>query len=152
MSIHTIDQQTIVTMWEATQGRFHEMVKQLKDEQLALAIGPASVGHMIRHSAEVEYVYAQWVFGKEKPEGLEYHTLRGPGNSSVPFTSVEELVELLTASSAVIVQCIKELPAEKWLEDVKTPRGTFTPLDAISQLLYHTGIHAGQISLMLKHA
>lgn len=144
--------ETIIAMWESTQGRFHKMVKELPQEALTLAIGPASVGYMIRHSAEVEFVYAEWVFGKQKPEGLDYCTLRGPANTDADFTNLEELIGLITASNAVIIDAMKSLPQEDWTKEVKTPRGTFTPLDAISQLLYHTGIHAGQISLMQKHA
>lgn len=144
--------ETIVAMWESTQGRFHKMVKELPEEALTLSIGPSSIGYMIRHSAEVEYVYAEWVFGKQKPEGLEYLTLRGPSNSGAQFTNLSELVALLEASHAVVIEAIKSLPEDEWTKEVKTPRGTFSPLDAIAQLQYHTGIHAGQISLMQKHA
>jgi uncharacterized damage-inducible protein DinB len=147
-----MDSATVLAMWESTQGRFHKMVKELPEEALNMAIGPASIGYMIRHSAEVEYVYAEWVFGKQKPEDLEYYTLRGPAHGPAEFNNLAELVQLLEASHSVIVEAIQELPEEDWDKEVKTPRGTFTPLDAISQLLYHTGIHAGQISLMQKHA
>ena len=144
--------ETVIAMWESLQGRFHKLVKELPQEALHLAIGPASVGHMIRHSAEVEFVYAEWVFGVPKPAYLEYHTLRGPGNSVIEFNNVDELVALLEASNTMIIAAMKALPEEDWNKEVKTPRGTFSPLDAISQLMYHTGIHAGQISLMQKHA
>lgn len=147
-----MDTATVLAMWESTQGRFHKLVKELPEEALKLAIGPASIGYMIRHSAEVEYVYAEWVFGKKKPEDLQYYTLRGPAHATAEFNNLAELVQLLEASNAVIVEAIKALPQEDWSKEVKTPRGTFTPLDAISQLLYHTGIHAGQISLMQKYA
>ncbi|MFC6334000.1 DinB family protein [Paenibacillus septentrionalis] len=147
-----MDTVTIIAMWQATQARFHNMVKELPEEALSLAIGPASIGYMIRHSAEVEYVYADWVFGKSKPDALEYVTLRGPGHTTASFTNLAELVALLEASNAVIVEAIESLPAEDWTKEVKTPRGTFTPLDAIAQLMYHTGIHAGQISLIQKYA
>ena len=147
-----MDSATVLAMWESTQGRFHKMVKELPEEALKLAIGPASVGYMIRHSAEVEYVYGEWVFGKKKPENLEYCTLRGPAHAAAEFNNLAELVQLLEASNSVIIEAIRALPAEDWSKEVKTPRGTFTPLDAISQLLYHTGIHAGQISLMQKYA
>lgn len=143
---------TVIAMWQALQDRFHKLVKELPEEALQLAIGPASIGYMVRHSAEVEYVYAEWVFGKQKPEHLEYYTLRGPANTTVEFNSLPELVELLAASNAVIIEAMQNLPEDEWTKEVKTPRGTFTPLDAISQLMYHTGIHAGQISLMQKHA
>jgi len=147
-----MDTATIIAMWEMAQARFHKMIQELPEEALTQAIGPASIGYMIRHSAEVEYVYAEWVFGKEKPAELEYDTLRGPAHSKAEFTNLQELISLLKASNAAIVDAITSLPQEKWTQEVKTPRGTFSPLDAIVQLIYHTGIHAGQISLMQKHA
>lgn len=147
-----MDTATIIAMWESMQGRFHKMVKEMPQDALTAAIGPASVGYMIRHSAEVEFVYAEWVFGQQKPADLEYYTLRGPSHSTVEFTNVDELVALLEASNATIIAAMKGLPEEEWTQEVKTPRGTFSRLDAISQLMYHTGIHAGQISLMQKHA
>lgn len=143
---------TIIAMWEALQTRFHKLVKELPSEALALAIGPASVGHMIRHSAEVEFVYAEWVFGVKKPDDVEYHTLRGPSHAKIEFTELDELVALLERSNETLIGAMRSLPESDWTKEVKTPRGTFSALDAISQLMYHTGIHAGQISLMQKHA
>lgn len=147
-----MDSATILAMWKAQQERFHNMVKELPKEALSLAIGPATIGYMIRHSAEVECVYAEWVFGKQKPQGLEYCTLRGPGHANAAFEDLDHLVQLLQDSHEVIVDAIQSLPDEEWTQEVKTPRGTFTRLDAIVQLMYHTGIHAGQISLIQKHA
>lgn len=144
--------ETIIVMWEALQTRFHKLVKELPLEALTLAIGPASVGHMIRHSAEVEFVYAEWVFGVKKPEDLVYQTLRGPGHATVEFTELDELVALLERSNQMMIAAMRALPEEDWTKEVKTPRGTFSAVDAVSQLMYHTGIHAGQISLMQKHA
>lgn len=148
----SMDAKTIAAMWDSAQSRFHNTVRQLPEDALKLAIGPASIGYMIRHSAEVEYVYAEWVFGKTKPEELNYYTLRGPAHARMEFTNLQELTDLLQASNAVIVDAIYGLPQEDWTKEVITPRGTFTPLDAIVQLIYHTGIHAGQISLIQKHA
>ena len=147
-----MDSQTILAMWAAVQDRFSHMVKALDDEQLQLAIGPATIGYMIRHSAEVEYVYAQWVFGKPKPEGIEYMTLRGPGQYNGELDQLQPLIALLQHSNETISRAIHDLPAEQWNEEVHTPRGTFTRLDAIAQLIYHTGIHAGQIALIQKQS
>jgi len=144
--------ETIIAMWEAVQTRFHKLAKELPVEALTLAIGPSSVGYMLRHSAEVEFVYAQWVFGVEKPEDLEYHTLRGPAHANAEFTDLDALVALLERSNQIMIDAMKALPEEDWSKEVKTPRGTFSAVDAVAQLIYHTGIHAGQISLMQKYA
>jgi len=147
-----MDTKTIVAMWDMAQSRFHNMVSGLPEDALSLAIGPATIGYMLRHSAEVEYVYAEWVFGKSKPEELTYYTLRGPAHAKVEFLNLQEHIDLLKASHATVKDAILSMSGEEWSKEVKTPRGIFTPLDAIVQLIYHTGIHAGQISLIQKYA
>ncbi|MFF2890801.1 DinB family protein [Paenibacillus sp. NPDC057967] len=145
---------TVLPVWEAIQSRFHKMVKGLPEEDLGLAIGPASIGYMLRHNAEVEYMFAEWFFGQKMPEGLEIATSRGPRGSGEKqtFANLSELVALLEASNAFLIQAMKELPEEKWQEPVESPMGPSTPIEAIGRLMYHTGIHAGQISLIQKNA
>ncbi|MFD0590369.1 DinB family protein [Paenibacillus sp. GCM10027627] len=145
---------TVKPMWEAIQGRFHKMAKALPEEDLSLQIGSASIGYMLRHNAEVEYMFAEWFFGKPMPEGLEVVTSRGPAGKKdeAGFTKLAELVELLEASNASLIQAMSELPEEKWLQPAESPMGPSTPLEAVSRLMYHTGIHAGQISLIQKNA
>ncbi|RJE86153.1 DinB family protein [Paenibacillus sp. 1011MAR3C5] len=145
---------TVLPVWEAIQSRFHKMVKGLPEEDLSLAIGPASIGYMLRHNAEVEYMFAEWFFGQMMPEGLKMVTSRGPkgGGESPTFANLSELVALLEASNGFLIQAMKELPDEQWRESVESPMGPSTPLEAIGRLMYHTGIHAGQISLIQKNA
>src|SRR5690606_15670702 len=97
-----MDTKTIVAMWDMAQSRFHNMVSGLPEDALSLAIGPATIGYMLRHSAEVEYVYAEWVFGKSKPEELTYYTLRGPAHAKVEFLNLQEHIDLLKASHATV--------------------------------------------------
>jgi len=145
---------TVLPIWEAIQSRFHKMVKGLPEEDLSLAIGPASIGYMLRHNAEVEYMFAEWFFGRKMPEDLEVMTSRGPrgGGEKPVFSNLNELVELLEASNAFLITAMKELQEEKWHEPVESPMGPSAPIEAIGRLMYHTGIHAGQISLIQKNA
>lgn len=145
---------TVLPIWEAIQSRFHKTVKGLPEADLHLAIGPASIGYMLRHNAEVEYMFAEWFFGRKMPEDLEIATSRGPrgGEEQPTFGNLEELVAVLEASNRFLIDAMRELPDEKWQEPVESPMGPSTPLEAIGRLMYHTGIHAGQISLIQKHA
>ncbi|HEY2493326.1 MAG TPA: DinB family protein [Paenibacillus sp.] len=68
------------------------------------------------------------------------------------FTHLEELVDLLKASNANLIEAMRELPEEAWHQSVESPIGASTPLEAIGRLMYHTGIHSGQISLIQKNA
>ena len=143
---------TVLPIWQAIQGRFHTMVKELPEEDLSLKIGSSPIGYMIRHSAEVEYMFADWYFGRALPEDLEIVTNRGAARSTATFTNLEELVQLLTASNEHLIEAMRKLPEDLWHQTIDSPMGPSTPLEAVGRLMYHTGIHAGQISLIRKNA
>nr|WP_236290888.1 hypothetical protein [Paenibacillus allorhizoplanae] len=41
----------------------------------------------------------------------------------------------------------KKFEHEAWTVPVESPMGSSTPLEEVGGLMYHTGIHSGQISL-----
>lgn len=145
--------ETILPVWNAIQHRFHDMVKGLQEEdlQLQLANDSATVGYMLRHNAEVEYMFAFWFFGLQMPEDLKVQTSRGAAGSTAVFANLNELIQLLEASNHHLLKGMSELPEEKWHEMMKCPIGPSTPLEAVGRLMYHTGIHSGQISFLRKY-
>ena len=86
-------------------------------------------------------MFAEWFFGKSMPVEIAKPT----------FTNIEELVELLRASNEHLIEAMKELPEVDWHKSMESPIGASTPLEAMGRLMYHTGIHAGQISLIQKN-
>lgn len=146
----TID--IVLPVWRSIQMRFHKTVRSLPEQDLPLKIGHASIGYMLRHNAEVEYLFADWFFGKPMPEGLVIYTGRGAAKPDNDFTNLEELVALLEASNEHLIAAMCELPEAQWTVTVPSAMGDSTPLEAIGRLMYHTGIHAGQISLIQKNA
>ncbi|UNK17165.1 DinB family protein [Paenibacillus sp. N3/727] len=143
---------TVSQIWNAVQDRFHQTAKNLPEQDLPLKLGNASIGYMLRHNAEVEYMFADWFFNRPLPEGLAIHTARGAAGAENEFTNLQELLAILKASNEHMLDAMRELPEEKWNEPVKSPMGLSTPLEAVGRLMYHTGIHAGQISLIQKCA
>jgi len=143
---------TVLPIWLAIQERFHKTVKALPEEDLSLQIGSSSIESLIRHNAEVEFMFADWFFGKQLPE--EHNKVKSDevlsNNESV--NRVEELVELLTSSNAHFIEAMRELPEGSWHQIVESRMGPSTPLEAVGRLMYHTGIHSGQISLIQKNA
>ncbi|WP_339315968.1 DinB family protein [Paenibacillus sp. FSL R10-2734] len=132
---------SVLPIWQAVQERFHKMVKALPEEDLNLKLGNSTIGGLISHSAEVEFMFAEWFFGRPKPEG-----------EHAAYTTLNELVDLLAASNENLIAAMRELPEEAWHVNVESKFGTSTPLEAVGRLMYHTGIHAGQISLIQKNA
>ncbi|MOA46383.1 DinB superfamily protein [compost metagenome] len=86
-------------------------------------------------------MFAEWFFGRPKPQA-----------DDVAYTTLSELVDLLTASNENLIAAMQELPEDAWHVSVESAFGTSTPLEAVGRLMYHTGIHAGQISLIQKNA
>lgn len=132
---------SVLPIWQAVQERFHKMVKALPEEDLNLKLGNSTIGGLISHNAEVEFMFAEWFFGRPKPQA-----------DDAAYTTLSELVDLLTASNENLIAAMQELPEDAWHVSVESAFGTSTPLEAVGRLMYHTGIHAGQISLIHKNA
>lgn len=143
---------TVLPIWRAIQDRFHKTAKNLPEQDLTLKLGQASIGYMLRHNAEVEYMFAEWFFNCPIPQGLEMKTSRGAVGAKTDFTDLAELVAFLETSNEHLIEAMRQLPEEKWTEPVESPMGLSTPLEAVGRLMYHTGIHSGQISLIQKCA
>jgi len=143
---------TVLTIWRTIQELFHKTAKSVPEKDLTLKIGAASIGYMLRHNAEVEYMFGEWFFGRKMPESLVLTTNTGPVGSKAEYTNLAELLDLLAASNEFMTEAMRDLPEEKWNEPVETPIGSSTPLEAVARLIYHTGLHAGQISLIQKNA
>ncbi|AJS59559.1 DinB family protein [Paenibacillus sp. IHBB 10380] len=143
---------TVLPIWQAIQERFHKTAKALSEEDLSLQIGSTSIESLLRHNAEVEFMFADWFFGRSIPE--ECNNAKSPGlvDNNKSFACLEELVDLLKASNANLIEAMRELPEEAWHQSVESPMGASTPLEAVGRLMYHTGIHSGQISLIQKNA
>jgi len=144
--------EAIVPLWKHLQGSFLKMVKELPEQDLTLQAGAMSIGKMIRHNAEAEFMMTEWYFNKPMPDGLEIYTRRGAAGSTKEFTNLQELVDILEASSEHLIAAMRELPEERWHDVVESPIGPSTRLEAVSRMMYHTGLHAGQISLVRKNA
>ena len=133
---------TVLPIWNAVRERFHKTANNLLDEDLGLQLGNTKIGQLLHHTAEVEYMFAEWFFGKEMPK---------EGMTMPALMNVANFVEQLGASNEHIIQAMQELPEEDWHKHVESPIGTSTPIEAVGRLMYHTGIHAGQISLIKKN-
>ncbi|QHW34076.1 DinB family protein [Paenibacillus rhizovicinus] len=146
--------ESVLPIWSAIQSRFFKTASQLPQEDLTLKIGPASIGYMLQHNAEVEYMFTEWYFRKPMPEHIKLATSGGPGSKKSDFSDLNALLQMLGDSNEHLRGAMCELPEEEWTVPVESPMGgpATTPLEAVGRLMYHTGIHAGQISLIQKNA
>lgn len=133
---------TVQPIWEAARQRFLKTAQAIPAEDLALQLGQTSIGGLLHHTAEAEYLFAEWFFYKQLP---------ADGMAKPSLANHEQLIELLIASNNHLLAAMKELTEEQWHTRVESRMGPSTPLEAIGRLLYHMGIHAGQISLIQKN-
>jgi len=145
--------ESVRPVWRAVRDRFQKSMSALKPEELPLKLSndTSSIGFMVRHNAEVEYMFAAWFFQKSAPEGLIYQT-NGPSSNDTAFSDLTSLIAFSEASDQYLSQAMEELPAEAWDQPVTSPMGVCTPREALGRVLYHAGLHAGQISLIRKVA
>ncbi|PIC86170.1 hypothetical protein CSV72_10170 [Sporosarcina sp. P20a] len=130
--------ETVVPVWNALRERFTKMAAGLTEKQLDLSIGESSIRGLLYHTAEVEYMFADWYLGK-------------PMDGELPkATTLEELVDLLNASDENLKQALQGLTEEQWHVPVESKMGASTPLEVVGRLMYHAGIHSGQIALIKK--
>ncbi|MCR8644513.1 DinB family protein [Paenibacillus sp. N1-5-1-14] len=145
--------ESVNPIWRTVRDRFTKSMLTLTEEELSLRIatGTSSVGFILRHNAEVEYMFAEWFFNKKAPEGLTYVT-NGPDKGEAVYGDVAELLAFLEASDQHLSAAMQELPENAWDEPVSSPIGSSTPREAIGRVLYHAGLHGGQVGLIRKHA
>ncbi|WP_052344350.1 DinB family protein [Bacillus ndiopicus] len=128
----------ILTMWGALRGRFTNMAKNLTEEQLDLKLYDTTIRSLLIHTAEAEYMFAEWYLSKEQP-------------STLPSSNThEEIIKLLELSNTHVITAINELKEDELYTMVETKMGTSTPAEAVGRLMYHAGIHVGQIAFIKK--
>jgi DinB superfamily len=144
---------SVYPIWRTVRDRFQKSVQSLKEEELLFKLSPdtSSIGYTIRHGAEVEYMFAEWFFKKSTPESITF-IASGPSTDDSLYANLQEQLAFLEASDRHLSEAMRELPEVAWDEVVNSPIGPSTPREALGRVLYHTGLHAGQIALIRKCA
>lgn len=133
--------ETIVPMWQAVRDRFMKRVEAIPEEDFELKLGDASIGALLYHTGEVEYIFSDWYFGKVNEQTIEKPTMENKA----------ALISFLEESNAFLDVAMKELPEAEWAELKESKMGASTPAEVIARLIYHCGIHVGQITDIQKH-
>lgn len=131
---------TILPMWNITRNKFTEKVEKLDEHLLTKKLDGMTIGELAYHTGEVEYMFATWFFDIEAPENI-------PANIQANKTA---LVQFLHDANKHFTYAMEQLDEEKWHEVIASRMGETTPAEAVARLIYHTGIHAGQISIIEK--
>lgn len=134
MSYHVV-----LPIWNALRDRFQKMVEGIPQENLQMKLGETTVGDLLFHTAEVEYMFAAWFFAKPRENKIDKPT------------DIKGYIQLLEDSNAHFLQAMKELPDETWGQMQQSSFGSSTPLEAVGRLMNHAGMHGGQIAYIQKY-
>src|SRR5699024_4046679 len=128
----------IIEMWKITRAKFTEKIEKFDEADLTLKLDKASIGEIIYHTAEAEYIFADWFFVRKLNQALPINITK---NKS-------ELLKLLQEANEDLIKTMENLPKEKLAEKIQSKMGESTPAEAIGRLIYHAGIHSGQITII----
>lgn len=137
-----------LTLWQTIRSRVTKLAANLSEEELALQDGKSTIGGLLYHTAEVEFMFADWYFGQAIPEQYGVGSGGnggGDGDGKPRYANKEELLQFMEASNQFLIEAMEKLPADAWTIAVPSKMGECTPLEAVGRLMYHAGLHAGMI-------
>lgn len=129
----------VLPLWNALRDRFQKKVAGLSEKDVNLQLGETSIGDLLYHTAEVEYMFSEWFFDKPKEKAM----LRPE--------KIEGYIRLLEDSNRHFLKAMNELPADAWSETKSSSFGESTPLEAVGRLMNHAGMHSGQMTFIQKY-
>lgn len=126
-------------IWKALRDRFQKNVEAIPEENINLQLGETTVGDLLYHTAEVEYMFSEWFFGRPREK------------AQARPTDVHGYIQLLQDSNDHFSQAMKDLSDDAWNQIQTSSFGDSTPLEAVGRLMNHAGMHSGQISYIQKY-
>jgi uncharacterized damage-inducible protein DinB len=114
----------LLKMWLMSRTRLTTLLPEITKEKLAHKVHPDSnsIGHLLRHIAEVEHLFAKNVFGLDIR--VKIQTVGPMVRDKGHFTNLEELISFLDEAQKVL----KEAIVSQRNEDYRSFRGTAASL------------------------
>lgn len=144
--------QQLLQLFRMGRTRLSNQFPNIQEKDLPKKLHPDSnsIGFLLRHISDVEYLFAKNVFGLDVK--VKTFTVGIGLHDSGKFTVLEEEIKALSASAATLEQAILMQKEEDWEKSITTAQfGTITKTEALARIVSHTAYHAGQIGLILKY-
>jgi uncharacterized damage-inducible protein DinB len=144
--------QLYLQTWMEARTRFTNLLKDIRQEDLTkkLINTKNSAGFLIRHIADVEFLFAKNVFG-ETGVKVQAKTVIAQHDTG-EWTNLEELLQYQLEAFNHLKGIIEKQTDDDWLQSITTKEfGTKTKAEAIGRIISHTTYHAGQLALTLKY-
>lgn len=142
---------TLIQSWAEARTRFTNLLKQLTPDDLRKKLVNAknTAGFLIRHTADVELLFAKNFFGADveiMPKTLIAQRDTGE------WTNLEELLAYQLMAANVLEKVFASQTDADWKVSVTTQQfGVKTKAELLGRITSHTAYHAGQLALTLKY-
>jgi uncharacterized damage-inducible protein DinB len=142
----------LLALWQEGRTRFTNLLPEISAEDLKRKLLPArnSVGFIIRHVGDVEFLFAKNVF--QLPDLKVHAKTIIDQRDTGEWTDLEQLINYITQSGDVLKKAIESQGEDDWAQSITTKEfGTKTKAESLGRIVTHTAYHAGQLKLILKY-
>jgi uncharacterized damage-inducible protein DinB len=144
--------QALLELWIESRTRFSNQLLNINQDDLKkkLAPGPNSVGFLIRHIGDVEFLFAKNVFGAAHLK-VSAKTVIDKYDSG-DWTNLEDLTIYTASSFDALKSIVVQQNDADWQTIIETKEfGTKTKAQAFGRIVSHTAYHAGQMAMIVKY-
>jgi len=141
-----------VAQWVEARTRFSNQLKTLQAEDLKKKLGdsPNSIGYLIRHIGDVEFLFSKNVFGNSSVQVSAKTVISG--HDTGEWTDLSALLAYVSQSFDTLQRTLLAQADSVWSEVITTKEfGTKTKAEALGRIVSHTAYHAGQIAIINKY-
>ena len=141
-----------VAQWVEARTRFSNQLKTLLAEDLKKKLGdsPNSIGYLIRHIGDVEFLFSKNVFGNSSVQVSAKTVISG--HDTGEWTDLSALLAYVSQSFDTLQRTLLAQADSVWSEVITTKEfGTKTKAEALGRIVSHTAYHAGQIAIINKY-
>lgn len=142
----------LLALWTEARTRFSQQLALLTPEDLGRRLPPSpnSVGFLVRHIGDVEWLFAKNVFGAADVR-VSAKTVIAQHDTG-EWTDLPALLAYVEASAAALRDIVAVQTAQDWETTIHTKEfGTKTKAEAFGRIVSHTAYHAGQLALLRKY-
>lgn len=143
----------LLELYKEAHTRFDNLLQHLTENDLPKKLHPNSnsIGFLIRHIGDVEFLFAKNVFGNAALK-VQAKTVIAQHDTG-EWIHLAELIEYVRQSYAALAEIIQLQTDADWETSITTKEfGTKTKAEAMGRIVSHTAYHAGQLALILKYS
>ncbi|KQS27125.1 damage-inducible protein DinB [Dyadobacter sp. Leaf189] len=143
--------QTLLALWKEARTRFSTQLASLQSQDLTrkLPLTQNSVGFLIRHIGDVEFLFAKNVFGGHL--SVSAKTLIAQHDTG-EWTNLPSLLEYIAQSGEALENAIALQRDQDWDVEIVTKEfGVKTKAESLGRIISHTAHHGGQLAVILKY-